>query len=165
MKRITIISAAILLSVAMCLASCSGNADPSIDVIALCDEMKAADTFPEMLNIRSGDGREERGFAAISDLDFPKVASFSLYYAADGSAYELAVISMKDAADIPALEASLEAHIHTRVEQYRNYDASQVPRAERAVVAVSGRYAALIMCDDPAAVRAVFDKALRSSIR
>jgi hypothetical protein len=159
---ISLLSLILVVILTLSLVSCGQSAAPAVDVAALCDEMLSADSFPEMLNIRSGDSREERGFSAISDMDYEKVEAFSLYYAADGTSYELAVICLKDAADMKALEKSLDAHIHTRVEQYRSYDATQVMRAENAVVAVSGRCAALIMCDEPSAVKAVFDRAVQS---
>ena len=146
MRLFRLFSIVLIVILTATLTACAESDDSAIDIAALCDEMLAADSFPEMLNIRTGDSREERGFSAISNLDYTKVEAFNLYYAADGTSYELAVIALKDAGDMNTLEASLKAHIHTRIEQYRNYDATQVSRAE---------------CDDPAAVRAVFDKVVR----
>ena len=157
LRLIAILIAALITAAAMC--SCSGDTAEKADIYALADEMAAASELPEMLTINKGDSREEKGFSAISDLDFGKVEEFSLMYSADGSSYELAVIMLKNESDMPALESSLREHIHNRAEQYRYYDASQAPRAENAAVAVSGRYAALIMCDDISSVKAVFDKA------
>ena len=142
------------------LAACqSGSADDR-DIYALTDDMRSAAEWPELLEIRRGDSREQKGFAAVSDMDYDKVDDFDLLYAADGSAYELAVIRLKDESDIKELESSLKRHIESRVSQYRYYDASQVSRAQSAAVAVKGKCAALIMCDDPSAVKAVFDKSM-----
>ena len=164
MKHKLCAAAALILTVMLLLSACSGGgADAAkVDVGALTKEMQAAARLPEMLAVRSGDSKAERGFAAISDMDYDKVEAFSLLYAADGSAYELAVIRLKDAADAQALRDSLQKHITKRAEQYRQYDPSQVSRAGGAAVAVHGEYAALIMCDDNAAVKAVFDKAFAS---
>lgn len=159
-KRLCAVLAMLVLCAVM-LTGCGsdGAKVDAVDPDALIGRMQEASVLPAMLSIRSGDERAERGFAAISTLAYDKVDSFSLLYAADGSAYELAVIRLKDAADSKALEDSLRAHIDSRVQTYRNYDPTQVSRAGSAVVAVRGSYAALIMCDDSAAVKAVFDKA------
>ena len=160
MNRPLLRLAAALLALLMLfgLAACQSGSDNDVDIHAVTDEMRSAAEWPDMLEIRKGDSREQKGFAAISDMDYDKVDDFSLLYAADGSAYELAVIRLKDGSDVKELESSLKRHIDSRVSQYRYYDASQVPRAESAIVAVKGKYAALIMCGDPSAVKAVFDK-------
>lgn len=156
MKRLV----CIILALMILLCACGSEAsDKAVDLSALTEDMRAATALPAMLSIRSGDERAERGFAAISDLDYDKVDAYSLLYAADGTAYELAVIRLKDEGDSAAMEASLRAHIDSRAETYRTYNPEQVPRAESAVIASHGRYVALIMCDDPAAVKAVFDRA------
>lgn len=162
MKRWLCAFLAILMLCSVMLTGCgsdSAKEDGAVDIDALTRRMQEASDLPVMLTIRSGDERAERGFAAISTLAYDKVESFTLLYAADGSAYELAVIRLKDISDSKALEDTLRAHIDSRVQTYRNYDAAQVPRAEGAVVALHGRYAALIMCDDNPSVRAVFDQA------
>ena len=155
--KMTALFAAVLMILS--LAACGTPDDKAVDVYALADEMAAAVELPEMLNINKGDSKEVKGFAAISDLDYSKVNEFSLMYSSDGSAYELAVIKLGDASDMKKLEASLKEHIEKRVKQYRQYDAEEVPRAESAVVVTNGAYAALIMCDDTAAAKTVFDKA------
>lgn len=158
-KRIICIIAALAV-ICTALTGCGSPAadDAGIDIYALADEMSAAAKLPDMLSIRSGDDRAEKGFAAISDLGYGKVEAFSLQYAADGSAYELAVIELKDPSDMAALEKSLRTHIENRIQQFRYYDPDEAPRAEGAIAAVSGRYAALIMCDDNSSVKAVFDR-------
>lgn len=155
-----VISAALIMAVLFLAAGCTGNRD-QVDGESLMQDMLSASELPGMLGSHTGDGKSEMSFAAISDLDYDKVEEFWLYYAADGSAYELAVIKLKSEADMPELEKSLQKHIQTRVKQYEYYDPAEVSRAESAQVAVNGRYAALIMCDDVAAVRAVFDSAFR----
>ena len=167
MKRTICLITALMLFCAV-LSACGGSAadektEPAeqIDIAALAQKMQAAADWPGMLAVSSGDERAQRGFEAISTLDYGKVDAFSLLYASDGASYELAVIRLKDSADMPALEQSLKKHIETRAETYRYYKPDQVARAESAAVAVHGRYAALIMSSDNAAVKAVFDQAFR----
>ena len=162
MKRIISTICVLLAALTVCaaLAGCQGAGEKDTVVVSgLTSSMKDASAFPEMLEIKSGDSSAEKGFAAISDTDYASVDDFCLYYAADGSSYELAVIRLKDESGVKALEQALTAHVENRVKQYRYYDPEQVQRAENAVVTTRGRYAALIMCDDPAAVKAVFDSA------
>lgn len=154
MKRICCLLAALL---CFALAGCGSGA--TVEPAALLHQMEEAAVLPAMKTVADTDANGERGFAAICDLDYDKVEAYSLLYAADGSAYELAVIRLKDAADIAALEQSLKKHIDNRVAQYRVYKPEQVDRAAGAVVAAHGSYAALIMCDDNAAAKAVFDHA------
>ena len=162
MKRVTcaVLALILMLSCAALTGCGSGGEQPSAepDVNTVIEEMRAASELPQMLSMNSGDERGERGFAAVSDLDYEKVEAYSLLYAADGSAYEIAVIRLKDAADSAALEQSLRRHIENRVRTYRQYSPEELPRAESAAAAVHGRYAALVMCDDVAAVKAIFDK-------
>ena len=161
MKNTMIKIAAVVIAALMVfsLAACTQGAEKSVDIYALTDEMQSAVEMPAMLSIKKGDGNDKKGFAAISDMDYAKVAEFSLLYAADGTAYELAVIKLADPADMTELERSLKKHIERRAAQYRQYDPAQVSRAESAVTAVHGAYAALIMCDDNAAAKAVFNNA------
>ena len=152
--------AALIAWLALFCAGCGGSGAPDIDTVDLIGKMSEVCELPEMLTISTGDSREQKGLAAISDMDIGKVAQYSLMYSADGSAYELAVIRLKDESDVKAMEESLKKHIDSRVQQYKYYDSTQVSRAESAIVAVHGQYAALIMCDNSAEAREVFDKAL-----
>ena len=142
--------------------SCADEKQPAaekqLEPSALVEEMRAAGEWPPMLTVDDADSRAQKGFSTISTLDYGKVDAYTLIYAADGSSFELAVIRLKDSADMPALEQSLKKHIEKRAESYRYYKPDQVARAEGAAVVSHGRYAALIMCSDNASVRAVFDK-------
>ena len=162
MKKIAVCALALILTfVTMIMTGCGGTDSAAVDTVELLAQMSEACELPKMLSISSGDSREKKGFAAVSDMGYDKVAQYSLSYAEDGSAYELAVIRMKDSADARALEESLKKHIEKRVEQYKYYDAAQVSRAEDATVAVNGAYVALIMCDNNAEAKAIFENAVR----
>ena len=136
------------------------TAEPAapIDLTILADEMQRAAPWPEMKTATDAGSSAARDFGAISDLSYDRVDAFCLLYASDGTSYELAVIRLKDAVDTPALERSLKKHIESRVEQYRYYMPDQVERAAGAQVVTRGCYAALIMCDDNDAVKAVFEQ-------
>ena len=145
----------LLASLAGCGAGDAGEPDmtKAVDMAGLRDAMLSAGTFPEMENAGVDDDGAEDDFVYLSDLDYEKVDGYFLSYAADGASYELAVILLKDGADAAAAEASLRDHLEGRINLYKNYSPEDLPRAEEALVGSNGRYAYLIMCDDPSSVK------------
>lgn len=124
--------------------------------------MLAADSaIPEMRTASSSDADAAAKFAYLSDIDYSKVLGYFLAYAADGMAYEIAVICLKDKSDAPAAEASVRAHLEGRVNLYKTYEPTQMQRAEDALVVTRDNCVALIMCDDTAAVKAAFEDYLK----
>jgi hypothetical protein len=144
------------------IASCQKAGTPeapekAVSMYDLRAAMCAADpTLPEMLYASSSDSDPAKLFENISDVDYEKVESFFVAYAADGKAYEIAVVCAKDAADTSEIKTSLLRHVASRAETYRNYMPDQTKKAEDAEVFVSGRYAVLIMCDKKDEVRKAF---------
>ena len=156
-----IISALVAFATAIAVSGCQSGASniPDIDIHSLAEDMRASTELPDMLSVKTGDDIAESAFGSISDIEYDKIDEYTLFYASDGTAYELAVIKLKSADDMGELEKSLNAHIENRVKQYRYYNPEEAPRAESALVVNNGRYAALIMCDNVAAVKAAFEKA------
>ena len=115
--------------------------------------MLAADlALPEMLVASSADKHPEELFKYLSGVDYEKVDGFFLAYAADGMAYEIAVVALKKKSDVSECERSLKKHIEDRVNLYKTYAPAEVTKAARARVATVGRCVALIMCDSQTAV-------------
>lgn len=132
---------------------------PMVSMYDLRKAMEAAEpALPAMLSASSADADPAALFAYLSDLDYEKVEGFFLSYAEQGESYELAVVCLKDKADLSALTNSLKAHVADRVKIYENYAPEQVPRARDTEIVVCGRYAALIMCDAVSAVRDAFEQ-------
>ena len=144
-----------------------GNTDaapetPMVSMYDLQKEMLAKDSaMPEMMTVSGSDENAAELFAYLSDIEYEKVEGYFLAYAADGSAYEVAVVALRDAAEVPALKASLETHVQGRVSLYKSYAPDQVERAEKAIITDSGRYVALIMCEDQSAVKAAFESGVK----
>lgn len=112
--------------------------------------MVSADkSLPEMKISGSWDENAEKAFSYISDMEYNKIHGFFLAYAADGMAYELAVVQLKDKSDAGEMEDSLNEHVQTRVRMYKTYEPEQVQRAENAVVKTVGDCVLLIMSDSP----------------
>lgn len=146
-KRIVCALCAVMLALSLC--AC-GEKTKSIDMQALENSMVSADkTLPEMKVSGSWDENAEKAFSYISDLGYNKIYGFFLAYAADGMAYEIAVVQLKDKSDASAMADSLREHVQSRVQMYKTYEPQQVQRAESAVVKTDGDCVLLIMSDAP----------------
>ena len=146
-KRMVCALCAVMLAFSLC--AC-GEKTNSIDMQALENSMVSADkTLPEMKVSGSWDENAEKAFSYISDLEYNKIHGFFLAYAADGMAYEIAVVQLKDKSDASAMADSLREHVQSRVQMYKTYEPQQVQRAESAVVKTDGDCVLLIMSDAP----------------
>lgn len=146
-KRIVCALCAVMLALSLC--AC-GEKTKSIDMQALENSMVSADkTLPEMKVSGSWEENAEKAFSYIYDLEYNKIHGFFLAYAADGMAYEIAVVQLKDKSDASAMADSLREHVRSRVQMYKTYEPQQVQRAESAVVKTDGDCVLLIMSDAP----------------
>lgn len=146
-KRMVCALCAVMLSLSLC--AC-GEKTKSIDMQALENSMVSADkSLPEMKVSGSWDENAEKAFSYISDLEYNKIHGFFLAYAADGMAYEIAVVQLKDKSNASAMADSLREHVRSRVQMYKTYEPQQVQRAESAVVKTDGDCVLLIMSDAP----------------
>lgn len=146
-KRIVCALCAVMLALSLC--AC-GEKTKSIDMQALENSMVSADkTLPEMKVSGSWEENAEKAFSYISDLEYNTIHGFFLAYAADGMAYEIAVVQLKDKSDASAMADSLREHVRSRVQMYKTYEPQQVQRAESAVVKTDGDCVLLIMSDAP----------------
>lgn len=146
-KRMVCALCAVMLAFSLC--AC-GEKTKSIDMQALENSMVSADkSLPEMKVSGSWEENSEKAFSYISDLEYNKIHGFFLAYAADGMAYEIAVVQLKDKSDASAMADSLREHVRSRVQMYKTYEPQQVQRAESAVVKTDGDCVLLIMSDAP----------------
>lgn len=123
--------------------------------------LHADPAMPEMKSVSSSDDKADQLFTYLAEFDYEKVEGYFLSYAADGMAYEVAVVCLKDAADVAGLKAALQDHVEGRVNLYKTYAPEQMDRAKAAEFVTVGRYVALIMCDDRAAVRSAFQSGVQ----
>ena len=138
------------------LAGCGGKQSAADPAMLGKELVSAAAGLPEMSVVSSGDARGEELFPYLSDLDYAKVEGYYFAYAAGGTAEEIAVVLLKDAADAPELEQSLARHVQSRLGIFQNYDPSQVAMVEDGRMVVSGRLAVLAICADPDGVVSAF---------
>lgn len=142
--------------------TCGCGSAPAEETVSMYDlrvAMEAADeSLPSMLNASSVEEDAESNFKHISDLDYSKVDSYFLSYSEEGLADEIAVVAVKDAADVKEAKESLEAHREDRHKLLEQYEPEEVKRIDDGVIFTSGRYAVLIICNDTGAVKAAFEK-------
>ncbi len=154
MKRII----CLICAAALCLSLCAcGRQSEKIDMYELQKSMVAADkSLPEMKISGSWDENAEKAFSYISDMEYNKIRGFFLAYAADGMAYEIAVVQLKEQNDVVDMGISLSKHVDSRVQMYRTYEPAQVERAQGAAIKTVGDCVLLMMCDGKQNVETAF---------
>lgn len=148
----------IICAAALCLSLCAcGKSSEAIDMYELQKSMVAADkSLPEMKISGSWDENAEKAFSYISDMEYNKIRGFFIAYAADGMAYEIAVVQLKDKSDLADMGASLNSHVESRVQMYKTYEPDQVDRASSTEIKTIGDCVLLIMCDGQKNVETAF---------
>ena len=150
------------LLVVIALITCGCGSAPAAETVSMYDlrvAMEDADeSLPSIMNASSVEVDAESNFKHISDLDYSKVDSYFVSYSEDGLADEIAVIAVKDAADVKEAKESLEAHQQDRHKLLEQYEPQEVKRIDDGLVFTNGRYAVLIICDHTSAVKAAFEK-------
>ena len=161
MKKLSAALAALILALA--LAACGGpGASSDTDPVALGESLTAkAEALPDM-TVVSSENEDATGaelFPYLSDMDYAKVAGFYLAYSTAGTAEEIAVISVKDPADLAEARASLEKHLQDRLGIFRTYDPAQASMLETAEITASGSTAALFICENSDELAGAFREA------
>lgn len=161
------------LALAALLLACAWGCGPraledtgkDVDLAALMDAMMAADpTLPEMVTVTGEGDKGAADFTYLSNLEDYKLVDEYCYAAADaGTAEEIAVVKLKDAGSAAALMDSLHKHVEQRQGTFREYDPSQVPLTEQAVIVREGRYVALIVCQKNGLVQNAFRAAFQDN--
>lgn len=162
-----IISISAILLLLLCLVTSCGKEKVEIDIVSMYDlrvAMEAADSsFPEMLNVNSSQEDAKNLLNNyVSDIDYEKVHSFFVSYAAEGGlADEIVVIAVKDEADVREAKSTLEEHKQDRYKLLEQYEPKEVKRVKDGLVFTNGRYAVLIISDNSGAVKTAFEEMVR----
>ena len=159
MKRIAAVFALFALACLLCAGCMRPAAQKTVSMYdlsrAMLDALKTEET---MRYVSASDAGAEEKFARVSDTDYADVEDFFLLYAENGAgnADEIAVIAVKHERDASAAADSLRAHVEYRTQLYATYDPAQVPKLNGALVFTEGKYAVLIVCDEPTDVKTAF---------
>lgn len=109
-----------------CLAAC-GSSSKTADAVSVGKKvMESATGFPEMKTITSEDKDADINFTTLCDFDYDKVCSYYYAYSSDGTAPEIAVVSLKNADDTADLMSSIKDHVKTREGTMQEYTPDQV---------------------------------------
>ena len=149
----------IIAVLSLLLAACgsSKEEEPTVSLYDLTRAMCAAEPdLPAMSSISTSEEKADELFTYFAEFDYEKVDAYYLSYAADGAPFEIGVIALKDAADAAACRDALKAHVDGRVSLYQSYAPDYVQQAKESEILTEGRYVALVMCRDRAAVGEAF---------
>ena len=160
--RLLVIALLAVLSLAACGNEGSGTA--TVNMKQLQQAMLAAAPSLSETASTTGDAADAKEtFSYVSDLPYDKVENFLLSYSTTGKADEIAVIAVKDSADVTKAADSLRAHVESRRKLFLQYGPAEAARVEKAQVFTKDQYAVLIICDDSPTVKTAFDDFLPSS--
>ena len=138
----------------------SADAQESLNLQALCEDMIAADTtLPEMVTVTDADDQAELNFGSFSDFDYDRVASYIYAYAKDGGVQEVVIVELKDAGDAAALMNTMQDHLTDRRGTLEAYAPDQVTLVDHAVIKQKGRYVTMIISPKSGLMQQVFDAA------
>lgn len=150
---------ACVLVLSLVLGGCGGTAKETVSMYDLRQVMLAADSeLPEMKSVSSSDSDAESLFAYLAEMDYKKVDSFFLSYSSEGLADEIAVIALKDIADVSIAKKALEEHVDSRRKLYQQYEPSQAIRVDKAVLFTRDQYVVLIISEKADAVKSAFER-------
>lgn len=159
-RWLCLLTAALL---ALCLCAC-GNApagSKTIDMAALQTQLlEKADKLPEMQSVSSADSEASSLFSYLSTLEYDKVAGFLLSYAASGTADEIALIQVKDSADLDAAKKSLDDHLQQRQRLFQQYSPAEAKRAENALLYTRGDCVVLLICDQASELESLINETI-----
>ena len=143
--RLLVIALLAVLSLAACGNEGSGTA--TVNMKQLQQAMLAAAPSLSETASTTGDAADAKEtFSYVSDLPYDKVENFLLSYSTTGKADEIAVIAVKDSADVTKAADSLRAHVESRRKLFLQYGPAEAARVEKAQVFTKDQYAVLIIC-------------------
>lgn len=142
--RLLVIALLAVLSLAACGNEGSGTA--TVNMKQLQQAMLAAAPSLSETASTTGDAADAKEtFSYVSDLPYDKVENFLLSYSTTGKADEIAVIAVKDSADVTKAADSLRAHVESRRKLFLQYGPAEAARVEKAQVFTKDQYAVLII--------------------
>ena len=133
--------------------------EPAVSMFDLSEALRSAHNGSAELSYVSSSDQDPAGkLAYVSDIDYEKVESFMMLYAADGkeSTDEIVVIALKEASDAPEAADTLRTHVESRISLYSTYAPELVEPLRNAKVFCEGRYAVLIISENADAVSRAF---------
>ena len=160
-----IIGLTLCLALSVALTGCGGGDDSAdtektIDMAAVVDQMKAVDSdIPEMTVVTSDTDGADATFSILSDMDYGKIDGFVYASSVTGSPEEIAIVKVKEKANVGDMMNSLKAHLESRKATFTQYSPEQVSMIDGAIVTYEGNYIVMAVADKSGAMQDVFKKA------
>ena len=160
-KRWLCLLTAALLALCLCACGSSPTESKTLDMTALQTQLlEKADQLPEMQSVSSADSEASSLFSYLSTLDYDKVAGYLLSYSSSGTADEIALVQVKDSADLDAAKQSLEEHLQQRQRLFQQYSPAEAKRAEDALLYTRGDCVVLLICDQASELESLINEAI-----
>lgn len=159
MKRFLRMAAVLVMAFAM--TACGGKTAGADAVSVGTQVMKAATGFPEMKTITSEDKDAEIDFTTLCDFSYDKVSSYFYAYASDGTAPEVAVVTLKNPDDTADLMRSIKDHVTTREGTMQEYSPDQVEMVRSYLLSQQNGTVGLFIGKGSAALEKSFRAALK----
>lgn len=139
---------------ALLFAGCSSDADVTIDVNALADDLRSSVTFNDDIT-----KIDDAGIAMLyKDLDADLVVNQAVYASSGASTEEIGVFEAADAAGAEQIKTAVEARIQSQIDGYSDYGPDQVPRLNDTVLQTVGKYVIFCASDHNDQAEAAIEK-------
>lgn len=150
---------ALTLAMALLLTGCTRpqTTTKDVDVAKLADDMLASLTIDdEMMELN------QDTIVNLYEYDAESIAAFKVYASATMStANEVAVFKAANSEGVEYIQEMLSLRIQTQKFNYENYVPAEMSKIENAQILKNGLYVAMIVNDDPAPAKAIFEKAFK----
>lgn len=143
------------------LTSCGGSSSKA-DAVSVGKQLtEEASGFPEMKTITSADKDADINFTTLCDYDYDRVSSYYYAYSADGTAPEIAVVTLKNADDTADLMDSVKDHVKTREGTMQEYSPDQVQMVKDYILTQKNGTVGLFIGKGAAQLEKSFDGAVK----
>lgn len=155
----------LLLSLAGCSRQRTAETDTASVDIAPADIAAAIaesqQELPDLVRITSEDAEFATWLSDYYFLQTEQVADGAICYAEGVEASEIAVLLLEDGKNSGVVQTALEEYIQNRAGVFEGYAPKQAALAKSGVVAVNGRYVALLICPDVQKAKEAFGDCFR----
>lgn len=143
----------------LALAACGGAApvEPAGTALDMANAILQSQSELPPLEPLTPDSEEFAPYAAsLYSIDPDTLEDGAIYYAGGVEASEIAVLVFSSEEEARTAEAALSDYLIGRADSFTGYVPEQAELVRNSTAAVQGRYAALLICPDPAAAEEAF---------
>ena len=151
-----------MLFLLLSVSACSDSQPVKSAAIVMEQTLAVATDTDVSVTVNYDEDKYISNFDRLYGLDKSLVSDGSIAYAERGmSADEVSLLVADNENDASEIEEALKSRIEQRKKDFNGYAPEEVKKLDASVVVKSGRYVALIICDNPTAVRTALLDAIR----